>query len=102
MNDDNQIMDTTDIGAIEARKRLGELLEKTHYQAAQFRIRRKDKPMARLVNERFMEVIDQLMETEPGLADTVALLLNEEWRGAIADSQKEFKAGKVRQLTSEA
>ncbi len=91
-------MDTTDIGAIEARKHFGELLERTHYQATQFRIKRKDKPMARLVNERFMEVIDQLMETEPGLADTVALLLNKEWQGAISESQRDFKAGKVRQL----
>lgn len=43
----------TGISAIQLRQQMGEVLERVHYQFQQFRIMRKDKPMARLVNEEY-------------------------------------------------
>ena len=88
-------MQTTIIPAIKARQNLGELLELVYYQNKQFQIARKDKPMARLVGENFMAAIDELIETDPALADTLAIMLNPEIREALAQGQKEYEAGNV-------
>lgn len=87
-------MDTATIQAIEARQNLGELLEKVFYQNKQFTIARKDKPMARLVGEPFMAAIEQLIVQDPGLADTLAIMLNQEASEAIEQSRQEYQEGK--------
>ena len=88
-------MQTATISALKARQNLGELLELTYYQNQQFTIARKDKPMARLVSENFMMAIDELIETDPGLADTLAIMLNPEISEAINQSRKEYEAGEA-------
>ncbi len=84
----------TALTTMQLRHQLGEILERVHYQSAQFRILRKDKPMARLVNERYMQAIDDLIESDPALADTLALLLNDEFMKIFEQGKKEWAAGK--------
>lgn len=92
-------MTTIDIQALEVRNHLGEVLEQAHYQATQFRIKRKNKTMARLVGEPFMKAlgqfVDHIMEHEPALADTLALMLDKELKGDIEQSRQEAKEGKL-------
>jgi hypothetical protein len=81
------------ISAIQARQQLGELLEKVYYQNLQFLIARKNKPMARLVAEPFMRAVDKLLAEDQSLADTLALMLNDEAQVIIHQSRKEYQAG---------
>jgi hypothetical protein len=91
-------MYTTDIPSLEARQKLGELLERVYYQNTQYRIMRKDKPMAWLVSEPFMEtvvtLVDHLIETNPVLADTLALTLNEDAKRVLGQGTREKNEGK--------
>lgn len=43
-------------------------------------------------------MVETLEQTDPALADTIALLLNDDVRGEIEQSVKEAEAGKVRPL----
>ncbi len=87
-------MNTITIPALDVRRQLGELLERTYYQAQQYRIIRNNKPMARLVGEPFMQAIEQLMESDSALADTIALMLNGEVQETIKTSRDEIQVGK--------
>lgn len=82
------------IPAISARKQLGSLLEMAYYQGQQFQITRKDKAMARLVGEPFIQAVEKLVESDEALADTLAILLDKETLGAIHQSRKEYEEGK--------
>ena len=70
-------------------------MEMAYYQNKQFRIARKNKAMARLVSENFMTAIDQLIEDDPALADTLAIMLNPEIREALGQGEKDYRAGKA-------
>lgn len=83
------------LSAIELRQRLGEVLERVHYQFAQFRITRKDKPMARLVNEDYMQAIERLMDEDPALAETLDIMLDEVAMRAIQQGEQEITEGKL-------
>jgi antitoxin (DNA-binding transcriptional repressor) of toxin-antitoxin stability system len=85
----------TSISITEARDKLSELTERAHYRFEQFRIARKDKPIARIVSDEYMQVIDQLVETDPGLADTIALMLNKDALAAIEEGIKEVERGEL-------
>ena len=50
--------------------------------------------MARLVGEPFMQAIEQLMESDSALADTIALMLNGEVQETIKTSRDEIQVGK--------
>jgi PHD/YefM family antitoxin component YafN of YafNO toxin-antitoxin module len=86
---------TPSLSAIQLRQQLGEVLERVHYQFASFRIMRKDRPMARLVNERYMQALDHLIKSDPALADTLAILLNDEAMEIIEQGMKERAEGKL-------
>lgn len=83
------------IPAISARKQLGSLLERVYYQGQQFQITRKDKPMARLVGEPFIQAIETLIEADKMVADTLAILLDKEILAAIHQSRREYQAGEA-------
>lgn len=97
-------MQLTTIQALDARQRLGELLELAYYKGEGFRIARKDKPMAWLVGEPFMiavsRAIEYIIRKEPALADTLAITLDEDIRAIIEQGTKEVKAGKTMPVTS--
>ncbi len=90
---------TTTIQALDARKRFGELLELAYYKGEQFRIARKDKPMAWIVGEPFIKVvsqaIDYIVKHKPALADTLAISLDDEIRAIIEQGSREVKKGDV-------
>ena len=94
----------TTIQALDARQRLGELLDLSYYQNKQFRIMRKDKPMAWLVSEPFMDgylqVLDYIIENKPELADTLALSLDDDLRGIIEKGIKEAEEGDLLPISS--
>jgi hypothetical protein len=71
------------------------LLERVYYQSQQFQITRKDKPMARLIGEPFMQAIDELIESDPALADTLALMLNKEALETINQGREEYQKGEA-------
>ena len=87
------------IQALEARSRFGELLELAFYKGKQFRIARKNKPMAWLVGEPFMEkvsrIIDHIIEHEPALADSLAITLDVGIRDVIEQGTKAKTEGKI-------
>ena len=83
------------IQSTDFRNQLGDVLNRVYYQGAQVRIVRKNLQMARVVPEKFMQAIDALIEQEPGLADTLALMLNEEAKQTIQEGLAEFKTGKA-------
>jgi hypothetical protein len=97
-------MQTTDIPSLEARQKLGELLERVYYQNAQFRITRKEKPMAWLVSEPFMEtvanLIDYVIDREPAMADTLALMVNTDAQQIFEQGTQELREGKLVPLES--
>ena len=97
-------MQLTTIQALEARHRLGELLELAYYKGEGFRIARKDKPMAWLVGDPFMKAvsraIDYIIRKEPALADSLAITLDEEIRDIIDQGTKEIMAGKTIPISS--
>ena len=97
-------MQLTTIQALEARHRLGELLELAYYKGEGFRIARKDKPMAWLVGDPFMKAvsraIDYIIRKEPALADSLAITLDEEIRDIIDQGTNEMMAGKSIPITS--
>lgn len=82
----------------QARQNFSELLERAFYQNAKIRIERNKKPMAWIVGNPFMEaldqVIDQLIDTNPALADSLALTLDSSIRDIIKRGHKERKARK--------
>ena len=88
----------TIVSANHARRNLAELLETAFYQNTQIHIHRNKKPMARLVGEPFMQAIDQLIMADTSLADTLAIMLNEEIQTVIQESTEDVAAGRVRVL----
>ncbi len=97
-------MNINTIPALDARRQLGELLERVYYQNQQFRIMRKDKPMAWLVGDTFMEhvatAIDYIIDHDPVLADSLALSLNTELQYLLEQGTKEREEGKLVPLES--
>jgi hypothetical protein len=89
----------TTVSAHEARQKFAELLELAFYKNAQIRIERNKKPMAWIVGEPFMKVldsvIDHLIEHEPAIADTLAIMIDDEIRTVIEQGIQEIKAGKL-------
>jgi antitoxin (DNA-binding transcriptional repressor) of toxin-antitoxin stability system len=92
-------MHTKTIQAMDARQRLGELLELVYYKGKRFRIARKNKPMAWIVGEPFMkavgQAIDHIIEHEPAVADSLAITFDDEIRNLIEKGSKEIKEKKI-------
>ena len=79
----------------EVRDKLTELSERAHYRFEQFQIRRKNKPLARIVSDEYMQVIDQLVEDNAGLADTIALMLNPDALNAVQAGMQAVQHGEI-------
>ena len=90
-------MNAISIRAIEVRQKFGELLERVYYQDKAYQITRKDKPMGWLVGDAFIErmgnIINYIIEHEPVLADTLAIMLDDEIRSVIEEGRKESARG---------
>lgn len=78
---------------MQLRQQMGEVVDRVYYQWQQFRIIRKDKAMARLVNEEYMRAIEDLITADPAVADTLSLMLNDEAMRIIKQGEQEWRAG---------
>jgi hypothetical protein len=83
------------LSSMQLREQLGEVLERVYYRGEQFRVVRKDKLMARIVNDLFMQHLDELIASDHALADTLALMMNDEAQDSIQEGQNEIKADKL-------
>ena len=88
-------MELNTIQALDARQKFGELLELAYYKDRKFCIKRKNKPMAWLVGEPFMNALKTILEKNPNLAETIEIMLDEKLMTAIKKGNKEVKAGKT-------
>lgn len=79
---------TIPLNAMELRQQLGEVLERVHYRYDQFQIVRKDKPMARIVNEQYIQAIEYLVQDNPALAETLEIMLDKEFANALTEDVK--------------
>jgi len=77
------------------RKQLGNVLNRVYYQGSQIRIIKNKQLVVRLVPEQFMVALDEIMENEPGLADTLALMLNPEIKTTIKKGLEDYEKGNV-------
>ena len=89
----------TVVSADEARRHFATLLETAFYQNVRIHIKRNNKPMAWLVGEPYMAALDQiiaqLVEHHPALADTLAISLDDDLRHVIEQGTEEVKAGRT-------
>lgn len=85
----------TTVTTDQARKNLAQLLELAFYKNELIQIKRNQRPMGWIVGEPFMDALEMLLRENPGLADTLEILLNEELKASIDHSVEEGKAGKA-------
>ncbi len=86
---------TTSVQMLDFRKRLGGFVERAHYHFSQFRLIRKDKPMARLVSEPYMQAVEHLLEENPTLTETVEIMLDQTFSEALRRDDRDVAEGKV-------
>ena len=85
----------TTIATLDLRQKMGALLEQVHYQNAQFRIARKKQVMARLVNDSYISALEELVNNDSALEDTLWLMLDKKAQNAIGESIAQHKAGET-------
>ena len=91
-------MNTTNISSKEIRNSVGYLIDLVHFTGNQVRITRRKQVMARLVGEPLMKVFEQLIANDPTLADTVALMLNEELMQDLLVAEENAERGNKRPI----
>lgn len=82
------IQTTIPLNAMELRQQLGEVLERVHYRYDQFQIVRKDKPMARIVNEKYIQAMERLIQENPSLTETLEIMLDRDFVTALTEDVK--------------
>jgi len=89
-------MPTIDIQTKEARANLSEILHQVFYTRSQYRIKKRNKDMARLVPEPIMVAFERLLKEDNALADTLEIMLDDKLRTEIGASLQEIKTGQTR------
>lgn len=80
----------------QARRHLGELIQKAHYGGMPFVLTHHDKPMATLIGTKeFIEMMELIEKHDPGLADTLAILSNPETQSQLEQSRRDSAAGRT-------
>ncbi len=82
------------LSTLELRADLGEILNTVHYQNKTYMITRKNKPLAWLISDRIAGALDQLLRSDSGIAETFALLLDQQALSTIKKSRSESDEGK--------
>lgn len=90
---------TIDTSLLELRSNLSSLIEQAHYTDTQIRLTRHNKPIARIVGEKFMHSLEVLFSQDPGLQETLQVMLDADMLDQLRQSQQEIQQGKVRPLT---
>ena len=87
----------TTVSTHQARKNLAQLIELAFYKAEKIQVKRNNRAMAWIVGEPFMDavgkMVDYLIENEPALADTLAIMVDDKIRQTIEQGVKESRAG---------
>ncbi|OGF99034.1 hypothetical protein A2153_01710 [Candidatus Gottesmanbacteria bacterium RBG_16_38_7b] len=82
-----------------ARRNLGELLNQAFYQGTPFMLTRGDKPMAALIGvKEFKRILELIDKYDPGLADTLAVLSNQEVQKILSQGEEDIKTGNLTPL----
>ncbi len=88
----------TTVTAHQARRDFAQLIELAYYKNEQIKINRNNKPMARIVGEPLMQTMDKvinfLIKHKPALADTLAIMVDDNIYNSIEQSRKEWQKGK--------
>ena len=94
----------TPLSAEEARRRFSEVVSEAFYQGKKTPIARNNKPVAWIVGDPFMQGLfnffEYLIEEQPALADTLALLVDEKLRGELERGMEEYERGEAVPLES--
>ncbi len=85
----------TTVSAYDVRQNFGEFLERSFYRGTNFLIKRGKKPMAYLVGRPYLAAFFDLLKNDKSLADTMALMLNEEASSMIDEGLRDYKKGKT-------
>ncbi len=72
------------------------LIELVDLKNQQFVIQKNNQRIARLVPEIYLQVIDDLVDNDPELAETIALMMDKVAHTAIEEGINDWKAGHVR------
>jgi len=76
-------------------RQFGEVLARVQDQFEQYQVIHQGKSVARIVNHNYLQAVEELLRAEPGLADTVALMLNDEAQAIIGRSEREVERGQI-------
>lgn len=87
------------VPAKQARKNLGELLDRAFYQGTPFLVTRGRKAVAAVVGAKeFQSYLKYLEEHDPGLADTLAIMSNPDVQAILDEGEAAVKRGEVTPL----
>jgi prevent-host-death family protein len=79
----------------QARKHLGEIVERAFYEEKPFILTRVKKPMAVLVGTRvFAQILELVEKYDSGLADTLAIMANPEIQAILKAGEQNIREGK--------
>lgn len=80
----------------QARRHLGELIQKAHYAGMPFVLTHHDKPMVAMIStDQFVKFLEWLEEEDQGLADTIAIMNNPEIQKILEQGEKDIAGGNV-------
>jgi len=85
----------TTVNSYQVRQNFGEFLERSFYRGNNFLIKRGKKPMAYLVGRPYLSAFFDLLKKDKGLADTMALMLNQKASEMIDKGLDDYKKGKT-------
>ena len=85
----------TTVSSYQVRQNFGEFLERSFYRGSNFLIKRGKKPMAYLVGRPYLAAFFEILQKDKSLADTMALMLNDEARVMIDKGIDDYKEGKT-------
>ena len=85
----------TTVTTVEAKQNISKLMELAFYKGEQIRITRGKRPMAWLVGEPFMDALQRILENNPGLVETLEIMLDPDAMAAIEQGTADVEAGKT-------
>lgn len=90
---------TIDTSLIQLRNNLSSFVEQAHYTNTQIRLTRHNKPIVRIVSERFMQNVDRLLQQDAGLRETLEIMQDANLLEMLEQSQLEVRQGQAHPLS---
>lgn len=87
-----------DTSLIQLRGNLSTLVERAYHTNIQIRLTRHNKPIARIIGEHFMQNLEQLLEQDSSLRETLAIMSDKNMTDMLGQSQDDVRQGDVRPL----